>query len=188
MPFGELAPTLAQVDVVIAATGAPEPVIGLDALAAATDGGRRHLIVLDLAQPRDVPAAAAGLAGVDLIELAELQSYANQGLEARQAHVGAARSVIDRELNRYQSATSARQAAPVIAGLHGWADGIRSAELHRYAAKLASMTDADRATVEAISRSIVAKILHHPTVALREAAGTAKGDRLVEALRELFEQ
>ena len=88
----------------------------------------------------------------------------------------------------YSLATSARQAAPVIAGFHGWADGIRSAELDRYAAKLAVMTDADRATVEAISRSIVAKILHHPTVALREAAGTAKGDRLVEALRELFEQ
>lgn len=188
VPFTELEAALAQADVVITATGAAEPVIGVDALAAATAGGRRHLVVLDLAQPRDVPAEAAELAGVELIELAELQHFANQGLEARQAQVGAVRTVIDRELNRYQAATTARQAAPVIAGLHGWADGIRSAELDRYAAKLAVMTDADRATVEAISRSIVAKILHHPTVALREAAGTAKGDRLVEALRELFEQ
>jgi glutamyl-tRNA reductase len=187
VPFAELADQLADVDVVICATGAAEPVIGLDDLRAAATG-RHGLLVLDLALPRDVPAEAADLPGVDLIDLAELQAFANEGLEARRAHIDAARAVIDGELDRYRSASSARQAAPMIAGLHGWADGIRSAELDRYASRLAALNEGDRATVEALSRSIVAKILHQPTVVLREAAGTAKGDRLSEAVRELFNQ
>lgn len=187
VPFDELAHHLAEVDIVICATGAAEPVISVDDLQAAT-GGRRRLLVLDLALPRDVPAEAATLPGVELIDLAELQAFANQGLEARRAHVEAARAVIDAELERYRTASSARQAAPMIAGLHGWADGIRSAELDRYASRLAALNEGDRATVEALSRSIVAKILHQPTVVLREAAGTAKGDRLAEAVRELFNQ
>ncbi len=186
VPFHELADQLSEVDVVICATGAAEPVISLDDLRAAATG--RRLLVLDLALPRDVPTEAAELPGVDLIDLAELQAFANEGLEARRAHVDAARAVIDAELERYRSASSARQAAPMIAGLHGWADGIRESELGRYASRLAALNDGDRATVEALSRSIVAKILHQPTVVLREAAGTAKGERLAEAIRELFNQ
>jgi glutamyl-tRNA reductase len=184
-PFAALEQELRAVDLVITATGSPDPVIAIDALRLAAAG--RRLIVLDLAQPRDVPVGAAEVPGVELIELAQLQHFANQGLEARQAHVGAARSVIEAELQRYEAAISARQAAPLIAGMHGWADGIRTAELGRYGAKLAAMSEADRATVEALSRSIVAKLLHQPTVTLREAAGTAKGDRLADAIRELFD-
>lgn len=187
VPFHELAEQLAEVDVVICATGAAEPVISLDDLRSAATG-RRRLLVLDLALPRDVPADAAEVPGVELIDLAELQAFANEGLEARRAQVDAARAVIDTELERYRSASSARRAAPMIAGLHGWADGIVTGELDRYANRLAALNDGDRATVEALSRSIVAKILHQPTVVLREAAGTAKGERLAEAIRELFNQ
>ncbi len=187
VPFDQLEQWLAKVDVVITATGAPEPVIACDALERAT-AGAHHLLVLDLALPRDVPVEAGDLARVDLVDLAELQCFANQGLTARHAHVGAARAVVDAELERYQAASTARQAAPMITGLHGWADEIRTGELDRYAARLAAMTEGDRATVEALSRSIVAKILHQPTVTLRKAAGTAKGDRLAEAVRELFNQ
>ena len=187
VPFDHLASTLGAVDVVVTATGAPEPVIPVDALAAATTD-RRRLLVADLALPRDVPLEAGELPGIDLIDLARFQAFANEGIEARQAHVAAARTVVTAELERYQAASTARQAAPMIAGLHAWADGLRAAELDRYAAKLAAMTDTDRATVEALSRSLVAKILHPPTVSLRDAAGTAKGDRLAEAVRELFNQ
>ena len=92
------------------------------------------------------------------------------------------------EIERYEAASSARQVAPLIGSLHGWANGIRAAELDRYAARLADLDPADREAVEALSRSIVAKLLHQPTVTLKDAAGTAKGDRLAEAVRELFNQ
>ena len=186
--FDSLAGRLGHVDVLITATGASEPIITLDELATATDGGKRTLFVLDLAIPRDLPPEAVEVDGVVLLDLTDVQRFANRGLEKRRQHLGAARAVIDSEIERYQAASSARQVAPLIGELHGWADDIRAGELNRYASRLASMGEADRATVEAVSRSIVAKILHQPTVTLKDAAGTAKGQRLAEAARELFNQ
>lgn len=186
VPFGDLAIELRSADIVITATGAPGPIVTVDELlpAASQDG----LFILDLALPRDVPVEAVGLPGLDLRDLADVQSYANRGIEARREHLGAARAVVHAEIERYESASSARQVAPLIGGLHGWANGVRAAELDRYASRLAGMDDADRETVEALSRSLVAKILHQPTVTLKDAAGTAKGDRLADAVRELFNQ
>lgn len=186
VPFGDIDRALVDADIVIAATGAPEPVLSVEALRLAAEA--RPTLVLDLAQPADVADGAAELDGVDLCPLAEVQAVANRGIEARQAHVADARTVIDGEIQRYTSASSARQVAPLIGGLHGWADAVREGELERYAAKLANMADADRDAVEALTRSIVAKLLHQPTVTLKDAAGTARGERLAEALRELFDQ
>ncbi|MCP5030308.1 MAG: glutamyl-tRNA reductase, partial [Actinomycetia bacterium] len=109
-----------------------------------------------------------------------------RGLEARREHLGAARTVVDAEIERYQAASSAREVAPLIGELHGWANGVRTTELDRYSSRLAQLAPADREAVEALSRSLVAKLLHQPTVALKDAAGTARGDRLAETVRELF--
>jgi glutamyl-tRNA reductase len=187
IPFAHVNRWLDGLDVVICATGAPEPVLSVEALAGAARP-ERPLLVLDLAVPRDVPAEAAQLDGVRLLDLTDLQAHANRGVDARAVHLGSARRLVNAELERYAAASSARQVAPLIGDLHGWADAIRAAEIERYAARLARMADDDRATVEALSRSIVAKLLHQPTITLKGAAGTAKGARLAEAARELFDR
>ncbi len=186
--FDDLRAAIDGNDIVITATGAPEPIVTTDTVAAAVDAAAgEHLLVLDLALPRDVPAEVDLIPGVDLVELAELQAFANRGLEDRKHHVAAADEVVAAELERYQAASSARRVAPLIGGLHAWADSIRAGELDRYANRLAAMDDTDREAIEALSRSIVAKMLHSPTIAVKGAAGTARGDRLAEALRELFD-
>jgi glutamyl-tRNA reductase len=185
--YREAAAHLSQVDVIIAATGAPEPIFSLDDLQVATGSGQHPLFVLDLALPRDLPPGAGSVDGLEIRDLADVQEFANRGMEARREHLGSARAVVDAELERYQAASSARQVAPLIGELHGWANGLRAAELERYAARLARMEPADREAVEALSRSLVAKLLHQPTVTLKDAAGTARGDRLAEAVRELFD-
>ena len=184
-PFAQLPEALAGNDIVISATGAPEPIVSTETIAAAL--GSSGLLILDLALPRDVPAEVSSLPGVDLVELPELQAFANRGLEDRRRHATAAEAVVTAELDRYQAASSARRVAPLIGGLHAWADSIRAGELDRYANRLAAMDDADREAIEALSRSIVAKMLHSPTIAVKGAAGTARGDRLAEAMRELFD-
>jgi glutamyl-tRNA reductase len=187
VPIGDLGTELGRADLVVTATAAPEPVLDVDDVA--PHASFRHpLLLLDLAQPRDVPVEVADLPGVELIDLAQVQQHANRGLDARRRHLEAAREVVDAELERYRAASSARQVAPLIGDLHGWADGVRSAELDRYATRLKGMAEADRATVEALSKTLVAKILHHPTVTLREAAGSPRGDRLADAARELFDR
>lgn len=189
--FDDLAAAVAGHDIVITATGAPEPILTTEAVAAAvgndSEAGTDRLLLLDLALPRDVPADVHRLANVDLVELGELQAFANRGLEDRKRHIAAAEDVVAAELDRYQSASSARRVAPLIGGLHAWADSIRASELDRYANRLAAMNAADREAIEALSRSIVAKMLHSPTITVKDAAGTARGDRLAEAMRELFD-
>ncbi len=184
--YENLASAVVASDVVITATGAPQPVVPIDALAAAA--AARPRFVLDLAQPRDVPLEAAALDGLELRTLDEVQAYANRGIEARRVHAEAARTLVGEEVQRYAAACSARQVAPLIGGLHGWAEGIRRSEMERYAAKLAGLAPEDREAVEALSRTLVAKLLHQPTVTLKDAAGTARGERLASAVRELFDQ
>ena len=185
LPFDQLESGLAEADIVVTATGAPQPILSATAITEVVS--TRSLFLLDLAQPRDVPAEVAALEGVELINLSEVQGFANRGIEDRKSHIGAAEGVVAVELERYGSASSARQVAPLVGSLHAWADGIRAGEIERYARRIAGMSDIDRDAIEAVSRSIVAKMLHQPTITVKGAAGTAKGDRLAEAVRELFD-
>ncbi len=184
--YQDMAHRLGEVDIIITATGAPEPIFTIDELVKASQPRHEPLFVLDLALPRDLPLGAASIDGVEVCDLTDVQEFANRGVEARREHLGAARAVVDAEIERYQAASTARRVAPLIGDLHGWADGIRSTELDRYSARLAQMAPADREAVEALSRSLIAKLLHQPTVTLKDAAGTARGERLAEAVRELF--
>ena len=189
VPFVDVDQHLGDIDVLVTATGAPGQVVDAAALERARrSDSRRPLVVLDMAVPRDVDPATAALPDVDLIDLPELQAFANQGLETRRQHLDSAKVIVDAELERYEAASSARQVAPLIGGLHTWAEGIRQGELERYANRLATMNSEDRDAVEALTRSIVAKVLHQPTIGLKDAAGTARGERLADAMRELFDQ
>ena len=78
-------------------------------------------------------------------------------------------------------------AAPVITALREQAECIRCAEFERSSGRLAGLTDAQRDAVEAMTRGLVAKLLHEPTVRLRDAAGSARGDRLADSVRDLFD-
>ena len=77
--------------------------------------------------------------------------------------------------------------APLVTSLHDRAESVRRAELDRFASKLAALDPGQRAAVDALTKGVVAKLLHDPTVGLKEAAGTPKGERLAEALRDLFD-
>ena len=187
VPFGQMAAEVGRSDLVVLATGAPGAILNADAIAQVKVADH-HLTLVDLAQPSDVTPDVNDLDGVTLITLIQVQANANKGLESRQLHVAAAQAMVADELAKFHEAGSERQVAPLVADLHGWAESIRGAELERYAAKLSRMGEADRATVEALSKSIVAKILHTPTVNLKSAAGSTDGERLADATRELFDR
>lgn len=96
------------------------------------------------------------------------------------------RIIISEELERYTIDSTARQAAPLIAALHETAEEIRIAELERYAKRLAALTDEQREAVESLTKGITAKMMHQPAVRLKEGAGTPQGERLADAVRDLF--
>ncbi|MET0884177.1 MAG: glutamyl-tRNA reductase, partial [Acidimicrobiales bacterium] len=105
----------------------------------------------------------------------------------RRGEVSAVRAIVDAEVERFQEKSTAREVAPLIGALRQKADDVRVAELARQQSRLADLTPAQQEAVEAVTRAALAKVLHQPTVTLKAAAGTPKGERLAEALRELYD-
>jgi len=186
--FDQLAPALAEVDVVLTSTGASDPLLTVDDLAPVLSlRAGRPLLIVDVAVPRDVEPAARVLDGVVILDLDDLRAFARAGLEDRRREVARVHGIIDEEVASYLSDAVARQAAPTISALRSRAEIIRSAEVERFRGRLEGLDDRQREAVEALTRGIVAKLLHEPTVRLKDAAGTPRGERLGDSIRSLFD-
>ncbi|HEV2369643.1 MAG TPA: hypothetical protein VGR90_07185, partial [Acidimicrobiales bacterium] len=124
--------------------------------------------------------------GVTLLDMDDLVAFAEAGLSSRQAEVARVRGIVEEETFRFADLSSARTVAPLVAALHDHGETVRAAELSRLAGKLGDLDERQRQAVEALTRGIVAKLLHDPTVRLKEEAGTPRGERMADALRTLF--
>jgi glutamyl-tRNA reductase len=129
----------------------------------------------------------ATLEGVTLLDMDDLRTFAELGIAERRREIASVQEIVDDEVSRFFEALAAREVAPLVTGLRDRAEEIRRAELDRFAARLAELTPREREAVEGLTRGIVNKLLHEPTVRLKDAAGTARADRLADALRALFD-
>ena len=186
--LSDLSQALVEIDLLLTSTGATVPVVERDDFAPVmAERAGRELLIVDIAVPRDVDPTVADLAGVTLLNIDDLRRFAQAGIERRSHELAAVESIIDDELSRFRSAASARGAAPVVASLRGWADDVRTAELARFEAKLDGLDARQREAVEALTKGLVAKLLHQPTVTLKDTAGSTTGERLADATRQLFD-
>lgn len=177
-----LAAELGRADAVLVATAVAEPVVTVAHLS----GSERAVLVVDLGLPRNVDPAARGLARVDLADLEDIRTFSEAGLAGRRQAAEEARELVIEAVSRFAGERLARGADPVVAGLRTWAEELRQAELARYRGRLAGLDEDQRAVVEDLTRTLLAKLLHEPTVALKDAAGTPRGTRLAGAAAELF--
>ena len=186
-PFGELATALHQADVLVTCSRAGTIVIDEHLVRSARVGIHTPLLVVDIAVPRNVATGVADCPGVTLLDLDDLRDWAAKGMELRSQEAGHVREIVGEEVERFGLETTARQAAPLVASMHEWAEAIRQGEFDRFAGKLAALDDAQRAAVEALTKGIVAKLLHRPSVQLKDGAGTPQGERNAAAVRDLFD-
>ena len=184
--FESLENELSTADVVLACTGAGGVIIDHELLARVRQGVSTPILVVDIALPRDVAASVAELPGVTLRDLDNLSDWAQRGIDKRSSEVGQVREIIGEEVKRFLLDQTQRQAAPLVAQLREVVESIRTAEMDRFETALSAMTPEQRELVESISHGIINKMLHVPSVRLREAAGTPQGERLSAAVRDLF--
>jgi glutamyl-tRNA reductase len=184
--FGNLETELFEADVVLACTGAGGVIIDHELMTRVRNGVATPILVVDIALPRDVAASVAELPGVTLRDLDHLSDWAQRGIDKRASEVGQVREIIGEEVKRFLLDQTQRQAAPLVAQLREVVESIRTAEMDRFESALAAMTPEQRELVESISHGIINKMLHAPSVRLREAAGTPQGERLSAAVRDLF--
>jgi len=183
-----LASALTEADVLMTSTGAPSAIVDHTDLAPVVERrGGRPLLIVDVAMPRDIDPSVAELPGVELLDLDDVRAFVEAGLAERRREVSKVRTIIDEERERFIDSVTAREVAPTIAALRERAEALRIAELGRQRSRLEGLDPKQRDAVEAVTRGVLAKLLHDPTVRLKDAAGTPRGDRLSDALRELFD-
>ena len=187
VPFGALGAALGDADVLVSCTGSGSVVIDRDLVTEARAGSQRPLLVVDIAVPRDVAADVVQVPDVTLLNLDDLRDWAARGLALRAAEADRVREIVTEEVERFGQEVTARQAAPLVAQLHERADAVRRAELERFSSRLGDLTAAQRESVEALTKGIVAKLLHQMSVRLKEDAGSPRGERNAAAVRDLFD-
>jgi glutamyl-tRNA reductase len=172
----------------VTCTGAPGHVITAEMARAATAGrGSRPLALLDLALPRDVEPGAGDLAGVIVTDLASLQAAEPEGNGPGESAIAAARQVVTGELEAYLSAGRAARVTPTVVALRAKAADVVESEVARLAGRLGTV---DKAVLEEVARSmnrVADKLLHAPTVRVKELAGTPGAASYEDALRVLFD-
>ncbi len=182
----ELAGVVAESDVVFTAVEAGGHVLDAARLrtAAARPGG---LLVVDLGMPRNVDPDAGALDGLTLLDMDDLRSAVTRAIDERRVEAERAAQIVSDELVRFRAQSRERGAAPVVSALRTRLEEVRANELARHRARLSGHGEGVFEEVDEVTRAVLAKVLHEPTVVLRETSGTSKGERLVEALRALFD-
>jgi glutamyl-tRNA reductase len=185
-----LAAEIAAADLVVSCTGAPGHVISADAVAAArstTTGppSSRPLVLIDLALPRDIDPAAAEVPGVTLLDLETIDQAPGGG--AHDEDVAAVRRILAEELAAQVSADRAARVAPTVVALRAKAAEVVDAELARLTGRLGDVDARARREIAQSMRRIVDKLLHAPTVRVKELAGSPGGDSYEAVLRVLFD-
>jgi len=187
--FAGLVPALAEADLVMSCTGSSGLVITAAMVAAAVGrrGGTRPLVLLDLALPRDVDPGSAALPGVTVLSLDTLGDAGSALSGAAAEDVAAVRAIVAEEFEAWALAAQAARVAPTVVALRAKAADVVESELARLAGKLASLDDREHREIAVAMRRVVDKLLHAPTVRVKELAGSPGGDSYETALRVLFD-
>jgi len=174
-------------DIVLSSTAAPHAVVTWDRVAPAiARRGGRPLCILDLGVPRDVEPAVGQLENVFLYDLDDLQAVAAQAAAERRRDIPAAEHIVSEEVERFWAWYGGRVVVPVLTELRDRLEAVRQAELERALRRLPGLGPEERRHIEHFSHALVNKLLHQPTIALKQAAQAGRGAGLLEALKRLF--
>ncbi len=187
--FGELADALVEADVVLSSTSAPHAIITGDFMQRVMEQrAGRPLLLIDIALPRDIDPAVAALPGVHLYNLDDLQAGVSQGIEMRMQEVEHVQSIIAEELSAFERWLRSLSVVDTISDLRQRVEALRQQELLRTTRQLTSaLSEREAAAIQELTTRLVNKLLHTPTLRLKEAAAAGQGHVYAEALRYLFD-
>ena len=188
VPFADLEAHVAAAAIVISSTSAPEYVVTRELVERALKHRRhRPIFFIDIAVPRDLDPDINRVRNAYLYDIDDLQHVVDQNRGEREKEAHHAERIVGEELESVNDWLRSLEVVPTIANLRATVEQIRRSELERLGAKLSDLTDEQRAQVEMITTSIVNKILHMPTVKMKEAAGRDECYLYVDAVRTLFD-
>jgi glutamyl-tRNA reductase len=178
---------LHEVDLVITSTAAPHPVVRIEHIAPSLPWrGDRPLCILDIALPRDVDPAVRTLDHVYLYDLDDLRSVVASTIGRRQDEIPSAEALLAEEVERYWTWLAGLASVPVVTTLRAEMERVRERELNTALKRLDHLSPDDRQVIDHLSRSLMNKFLHEPSVRLRAATANGEGLAILDAARRLF--
>jgi glutamyl-tRNA reductase len=180
----EIERELARADVVVSSTSSPGYVLDAPTVERARRG--RQLLFIDLAVPRDLDPEIHQLDGCYLYDIDDLEAIVAETLAGRRSEAERAESIVAAEAEKFHEWHASRDVVPAIASLRARAEEIREAELRKAEGVLGRLDESERNAVESLTAQIVNKLLHLPTVRMKQAAAAADGVIYAEAVRHLF--
>jgi len=184
VPLEQIEQRLASTDVVVSSTSAPGFVLTREMVQRARRG--RPLLLIDLAVPRDLDPAIHELDDCYLYDIDDLQAVVAETLAGRRREAQRAETIVAAEADVFRAWQASLDVVPAIASLRARAEEIREAELRRAEARLGPLSEPQRRAGEAMTSRIVDKLLHLPTVRMKQAAAAADGVIYAETVRHLF--
>ena len=178
---------LERADVVVASTGADDVVLTADRVARAMRRRRgRPMFFIDIAVPRDIDPLVNDLDGCYVYDIDDLERVVKESVAGRREEAVRAEEIVADETERFRTWQLSLDVVPAIASLRALAEEIRSGELDRARGWLASLSESERKAVDSLTSQIVNKLLHLPTVRMKEAAAATDGVVYAETVRHLF--
>ncbi|HEV7492731.1 glutamyl-tRNA reductase [Baekduia sp.] len=182
----DLPDRLIEADIVVASTSSPHPIIGVDELALVMrEREGAPLLLIDIAVPRDIEAACGELEGVTLYDIDDLQAVVARNRQVREDERAQAEAVVEDEIQRFARWMGTLDVMPTIAALREHGDAIVEQVLAENEGRWESASARDRARIEALARSLMARLLHEPTIRLKSVDRDG-GHGRVQFARELF--
>jgi glutamyl-tRNA reductase len=181
---------LALADIVLSSTSSPHPIVEreeLEQVMASREG--RHLLMIDIAVPRDVDPACGELDGVTLYDIDDLQTRVARNLSSRADEMPRALEIVEEEIRRFAVWLGQLDAMPTISALREHGDAVVDRVLAENSGRWESASPRDLVRVEAIARAVMSRLLHEPTIRLRTLGGAVGGERghaSLQIVRELF--
>jgi glutamyl-tRNA reductase len=187
LPFEQLSSALAAADIVISSTSAPGFVLlPRDVQQVMRQRRGRPLFLIDIAVPRDIDPAVKELDNVFLFDIDDLEQVVRANRQDREREILKVQALIEEELQNFLHWFNAQGTGPLIQALNRRAEDLRQAELERWAAKLAHLSEQDRRAVEGLLRGYANKMLHQPLVQIRQFANAEDGYLRLDTVRRLF--
>jgi glutamyl-tRNA reductase len=184
--FDELPEHLVRADIVVAATSSPHLLLEAREIAEVMDArGARPLLMIDLAVPRDIDSACSGIGGVSLYDIDDLQAVIARNRKVRQAEAVKAEGIIEEEIGHFAAWLGSLEVLPTLAALRAKATEIAQQAVAENEGKWDSASERDLERVEALARAIVNRLLHEPTLKMKELADERMHARM-QLVRELF--
>jgi glutamyl-tRNA reductase len=185
--LADLSTYLHRADIIVSSTGAPDVILHKAEVQNALKRRKnRPMFFIDIAVPRDIDSAVNELDNVYLYDIDDLQHVVEENRRAREREAALAETIIAREVEDVLRWFDEQQVVPAVIRLRRKAETIRHQELEKLFSKLGPLSDAERQAIEAMSSSIVNKLLHTPIVRLKQESRAKGGGRYLQALRHLF--